>query len=152
MSEKISPIGFSFNTNRYSNSDLVQKAKPQHKPTVVVNSEIFDYGDVFERRHFEPERLYSWEGNGKVKGLFEAKTRDNFVSLTKTKEGGIFEKVKKGASELFARYTKEGRLVELAEVTPDKTVFINRVGKLSEETGMAAKVKLQNLIRGIKVI
>lgn len=150
MSEKISPIGLSFNTNRYSRSDLVNK--PQYKPTVILDSNIYDFGETFECVHFEPNRLYSWEGNGKVKGLFEAKNKDNFISLTKTFEGGIFEKIKKGASTLMARYTSEGKLAELAEITPNKATFIDRSGILSEKAGLAAKVEIQNFIKGIKVI
>ena len=149
MSEKICPVGFSFVTNRYSKSDLA--CKSQKKPTAILDTRMYDYGEVFEMAHFEPERLYSWEGNGKVKGLFEGKG-DNFVSLTKTFDGGIFEKIKKGASTMMARYNCEGRLVELAEITPNKATFIDRTGTLSEKVGAAAKAEIQNFIRGIKVI
>ena len=149
MSEKIYPIGFSFNTNRYQNSDLVQKT--QQKTTVILDEKIYDYGDIFEKKNFEPNRLYSWEGNGKVKGLFEGKG-DSFVSLTKTSEGGIFEKIKNGASTLIARYTREGKLTDLVEVTPNKTTFIDMSGKLSEATGTAARTKLQHVIKGIVIV
>ena len=150
MSEKICPIGLSFNTNRYSRSDLV--SKPQHIPTVILDCEKYDFGDIFEKRHFDPDVLYSWEDKGKVKGLFEGKNSENFVSLTKTFDGGILEKIKKGASSMIARYTKEGKLVELAEITPDKAIFIDRADELCEATGAAAKVKLQHFIKGIKVV
>ena len=150
MSEKICPLGLCFNTNRYSRSDLV--SKPQHKPTVILDYEKYDFGDIFERKHFEPGVLYSWEDKGRVKGLFEAKNSENSVSLTKTFDGGILEKVKEGASELFTRYTRDGKLVELAEITPDKAIFIDRAEQLSEVTGAAVKVKLQHFIRGIKVV
>ena len=149
MSEKICPVGFSFITNRYSRSDLA--CKSQKMPTVILDSKMYDYGEVFERAHFEPERLYSWEANGKVKGLFEGKG-DRFVSLTKTTDGGILEKVKKGASSLVARYTREGKLVDLVEVTPNKTTFMDMACRVTEATGMSAKTKLQNVIRGIKII
>ena len=150
MSEKISPIGLSFITNRYSGSDLVHK--PQYKSTVILDTSVYDFGEIFEKKHFDSNVLYSWENKGRVKGLFEGKNSDNFVSLTKTFDGGIFEKIKKGASTMMARYNCEGRLVELAEITPNKATFIDRTGTLSEKVGAAAKAEIQNFIRGIKVI
>lgn len=149
MTEKICPIGFSFVTNRYSKSDLA--CKPQKMPTVILDSKIYDYGEVFEKAHFESERLYSWESNGKIKGLFEGKG-DSFVSLTRTFEGGILEKTKKGESSLLARYTPFGKLTNLVEITPNKMTFLDTSGKLVEATGMLAKTKLQNVIKGIVVI
>lgn len=149
MSEKICPVGFSFVTNRYSNSDLA--CKSQKMPTIILDSKIYDYGDVFERAHFEPERLYSWESNGKVIGLFEGKG-DSFVSLTRTFEGGIIEKVKKGTNSLIARYTPMGKLTDLVEITPNKMAFLDVSGRLAEAKGLQAKIKLQNVIKGLVVI
>lgn len=149
MSEKIIPLALSFNTNRYAGIDRV---KPTVKNTMVIDADKFDYGDVFEKNKFESGRLYSLEANGKVKGLFESKNGKDFISLTKTFDGGILEKVKNGESVLMARYSNKGMLTDLAEIIGDKITFIERSGKITEASGFGAKMKLQSFIKGIKIV
>lgn len=149
MSEKIIPPVFSPSVNVYSG---VGATKSTPKPTMVIDANILDYGDVFEKRNFEPGRLYSLEKNGKVKGLFEGKKNGDFVSLTRTQGDGILEKVKTGATTLMARFSQGGGLTDLVEIAGDKMTFISRGGHLSEAVGRDAQIKLSNIVRGIKVL
>lgn len=149
MSEKIIPLALSFNTNRYAGID---KVKPAVKNTIVIDANIFDYGDVFEKKKFETGKLYSLEASGKVKGLFEGAKNGDFVSLTKTFEGGLLEKIKNGATTMFARYSKNGELTDLVEMAGDKFIFMSHSGQVSEAVGHSAQAKLRNVIKGIKII
>ena len=122
------------------------------KKTVIVDKSIYNYDDIFEKAKSQNNVLYSLENRGKVHGLFERTAKDKYVSLTRTENGGIIEKVKNGATSLIAKYTKEGKLTDLIEETGSKISFINRAGKYTEMTGKTAVEQMNNIVRGIKIV